>query len=476
MDFSTKHPNEEHIDCRWIDSFLKRLEDSDIAMHSMILMRHGNIVAETYYAPYTKDSLHRMFSVAKSFVSLAIGLLAEEGKLSLDDPITDHFPDKLPKEVHPYIAAMTIRDMLRMATCHSSTTYKCIPADDPDWVRSFFTVTPSHMPGTCFNYDTSSSHVLCALVEKIAQKELLCYLREKFLDEIGFSKEAYMLKAPMGESMAGSGLMATPRDILSVMYLISRGGNYNGRQLLPAQYLKDATALQTITYPKSQNFEEMHGYGYQIWHTTHNSIAFYGMAGQLAVYSPDKDMLLITTADTMGRNGGVQFIYDAYWQEIYEKVDVQEVVASACEPFDNILQSKRLKWIDGALTSKTADSVNGVRYVLDKNSAGFQAVSLEFNKDYSGVFTYENATGVHSLNFGILCNEITVFPVYNQRAAVSGAWLDDNNFLIKAQIIDESVGNIFILLTYKEDTVTLMMRKYEETMFGEFNGFISGRR
>ena len=80
---------------------------------------------ETYYKPYTRDTLHRMFSVTKSFVSLGIGLLEAEGKLSLDDKIVDFFPEKLPKPgVHPYIAMMTIRDMLTMRTCHDKTTYK----------------------------------------------------------------------------------------------------------------------------------------------------------------------------------------------------------------------------------------------------------------------------------------------------------------------------------------------------------------
>lgn len=475
MNFDIKKTETENIDSTWIVNFLNRLESADVALHSMILMRHGNIVAESYYAPYTKHSLHRMFSVTKSFVSLAIGLLESEGRLSLDDHIIDYFPDKLPEEgVHPYIAAMTIRNMLMMATCHTSTTYKLIPEDDNDWVGSFFTITPSHMPGTCFSYDTSSSHVLCALVEKLTGMELLEYLRVKFLNEIGFSKSAYIIKAPMGESMAGSGLLATPRDILSVMYLISRGGKYNGKQLLPAKYLKTASSKLIETYAKSQTFEEMQGYGYQIWQTTHNSYAFYGMAGQLAVYSPDKDMLLVTTADTMGRNGGVQLIYDAYWQEIYDKVDDKQVQTSTPD-FDNFLTTRRLKYVNGSITSPLVPSINGVLYTLDENISGFKKISLEFSEN-DGIFTYEDNNGVHTLNFGILNNEITMFPVYNFRTAVSGAWLDNSNFLIKAQIIDEAIGNLYIQFTFIDDTVTLMMRKYEETMFNEFNGFISGRR
>lgn len=72
-------------------------------MHSFSLMRHDTLIAEGYYAPYQKDTPHRMFSISKSFTSIAIGLLEAEGKLSLDDPIVSYFPDKIPANVHPWI-------------------------------------------------------------------------------------------------------------------------------------------------------------------------------------------------------------------------------------------------------------------------------------------------------------------------------------------------------------------------------------
>ena len=95
-----------------------------------------------------------------------------------------------------------------MRTCHDKTTYKAPGVTD--WVASFFTVPPTHVPGTNFSYDTSSTHTLGALIEKLSGMDLLSYLRFKFLDEIGFSANAYILKDPNGVSMGGSGLCATP--------------------------------------------------------------------------------------------------------------------------------------------------------------------------------------------------------------------------------------------------------------------------
>ena len=156
-----------------------------------------------------------MFSVTKSFTSIAIGLLQEEGRLSLDDSIVKFFPEYVPdtSEAHPWLLATTIRDMLSMRSCHASTTYDKF-SSKTDWVKSFFTVAPTHKPGTVFHYDTSSSHTLCALVEKLTGMKMLDYLRNKVLNEIGFSKEAYCLTDGFGVSMGGSGLMATSRDFM----------------------------------------------------------------------------------------------------------------------------------------------------------------------------------------------------------------------------------------------------------------------
>ena len=201
--FERAMPEEVGIQSEHIQNFIEKLAAYDLCMHSILLIRHGKLVAETYYAPYTADTLHRMFSITKSFTSLAIGLLREEGKLFLDHKIIDYFPEKLPDGgVHPYLAEVTIKDMLRMASPHQNTTYKLNP--EVDWVKSFFLVEPSHLPGTIFSYDTSSSHILAALAEKLSGRPLLEYLRLRFLDDIGFSRNAYVISDPMGVSMGGN--------------------------------------------------------------------------------------------------------------------------------------------------------------------------------------------------------------------------------------------------------------------------------
>ena len=157
---STTFPEAAGISASCIIDALREIDIREVSMHSFLLCKDDCLVAEGYYAPVKKNDLHRMFSVTKSFTSIAIGLLQEEGRLSLDDSIVKFFPEYVPNasEAHPWLLATTIRDMLSMRSCHASTTYDKF-SSKTDWVKSFFTVAPTHKPGTVFHYDTSSSHL-----------------------------------------------------------------------------------------------------------------------------------------------------------------------------------------------------------------------------------------------------------------------------------------------------------------------------
>lgn len=163
--FEKTAPERVNINSDRIINFLNRLEKDELDMHSVLILRSGKLICETYYAPFTRETLHRMFSITKSLVSVAVGILADEGKVNLTDPITRYFPEYEPKEgFHPYIAETTILDMLMMTTPHNGTTFDKYRSYD--WVETFFVKTPTHRPGTIFSYDTSASHVMAALVEK----------------------------------------------------------------------------------------------------------------------------------------------------------------------------------------------------------------------------------------------------------------------------------------------------------------------
>ncbi len=456
-------PDAEGVPYEALCRFCEALDAMPFDMHSVVMLRHGNVVLETYYEPCKSYSLHRMFSVTKSFVGLAVGCLAAENKISLDSPICAYFPEYIPS--HEYIKQTTVRNMLMMRSPHDKTTYK---ADlSGDWVGSFFTTKPSHMPGTVFAYDTSASHVLGALVEKITGMPFLDYLRKCFLDEIGFSKDAYCLKDPQGVSVGGSGLMARTMDLAKVAQFVMYGGKWGGKQFMDGNFLLEATSFLSRTDTRGSFADEKQGYGMQFWRTRNNGFMFYGMGGQLALCLPDKDFVLVTTADTLGCQGGVQAILDIFWREVYTRLDTP----SRCgrDTIERLLQNRHIQPVRGSVNKTDAE------YTFEDNKLGLSKIHVVSDEN-GGSIEYTNNTGNHVLKFRTDGFYSGNFPYYNCPCITSGAWDGKNILTVKSRLIGEMVGSVTMELYFTDGAVTVSSKKTEGTFFNEFNGIAQGKR
>lgn len=293
------------------DKLLSYIEEKDIPVNSLLIMKDDRLILEKYYDSFNPESLQRMYSITKSLTGIAVSILIDKGLVSYDEPITTYFPEYTTANTHPWVKATTIRNMLMMRTCHSSTTYKV--NFESDWVESFFTVTPTHEPGTVFHYDTSSAHVLCRLVEKLSGKKMLDFLRENVLDHLDFSRDSYIEEDPFGVSMGGTGLMATPLDIMKILYLVDNNGSIvcsDGkiRNLINADYLRKAGSVLTETNGAGIVPFEVCGYGMQMWIHDMGGILMYGMNGQLALNVPSVKLSVVITADARNKES-VRLMY-----------------------------------------------------------------------------------------------------------------------------------------------------------------------
>lgn len=482
LTFEKTSPEKAGIPTDSILRFTKRLTEKQIPMHSLLLARQDKLCFEGYYAPCKADTLHRMFSVCKSFTAVAVFFLAAEKQLSLDDPIVSYFPEKLPEKVHPWISSMTIRDMLMMRSCHAATTYKLDMASD--WVESYFITPPTHPAGTIFHYDTSAPHTLCALVEKLTGMDMLDYLKKK-LSPLGLSAASYMLKDPFGVSMGGTGLVALPMDLLKFGFFLLRRGNVCGKQLLPASFLDMAVSELSATCVTAPIPGEAQGYGMQFWRGQKNNYLCYGMGGQFILVFPDCDLICVTTADTQSVAGGNQQIYDALYEEILPCIQDAPLPESpeSKRLLSRTLDSLKLEALpDAGLPAnarETARMVNGQTFYVHTTPSEFESFSLQFDPEETasgspagGSLSFVCKHQPCRIDFGIGEVRTGSFPLYQLNYAASGAWLSDGTFTIKAHIIDACVGCVQFQLAFRENSLTVFMRKKEESLFGEFEGHL----
>jgi len=478
-------PESEGIASAHILKFVEQLEKKGVVMHSYIILRHGKIVSEGYYAPFDEKRFHRMYSISKSFVSVAIGLLQQEGKIDINHPMSEYVPE-LVGETDELFKKTTIRDMLMMSTPHDANAYEFT---DQDWPKVFYHKFPaSHEPGGIFSYNTGATVLMCYLVEKLAGMPILDYLRGKFLDKVGFSKDAWCVKTPSGGSWAGSGILCTPRDLAKFALVVQNSGKWNGEQLLPADYIADATAEQIASRPCDMNYETGFGYGYQFWRVRHNGFACVGMGGQFAVMLPDKDLTLITTADTQGYVAGADYILDTFWDEIYDKLRDVEL------PVDDEIAEKLAKKLDtltlpfprGEISSPLAEKYSGKTYQLKPNQMGMEKIQFVFENGKT-VMNYTNKTGEHSIVLGMGKWEKGKFPekhyYYEQIGTPSGreyesmstaTWTRPDALFVEIYITDLYCGNMHMNVAFKNNTISLFSFKAAEWFFDEYQGFAIG--
>ena len=193
-------------------AFIDELEENGLNMHSVMVIRHGKIAAEGYWKPFHRDFRHRMYSISKSFVAGAIGLLLDEGRISLSDRVCKYFPEYPEENLHPYTRETTVRDLLIMASPFELTYSLWGNARNTRyWVESFFTAAPKKPAGTVFCYDTTASFILDVIAERVTGMKFMDYLYEKILYKVDFSKNVRCIQSPDGYSWGGSGVLCTFR-------------------------------------------------------------------------------------------------------------------------------------------------------------------------------------------------------------------------------------------------------------------------
>jgi CubicO group peptidase (beta-lactamase class C family) len=469
-----------------VGAFIDRLEDKTLPMHSFLMLKGEKIAAEAYWKPFDATFRHRMYSTSKSFVSVTIGILVGDGRLSLDDRVVDFFPEYKERfaPVHPYAAMATVRDLLKMTTCFTVADYALFD----DWTEAFFRLPAAHIPGKSFRYDTLGTVMLCMIVRRVSGVEFMTLLQTRLFDPAGMSADLQCIQTPCGHDWGGSGVLCTTRDLAKFGYVCMHQGRWDGEQLIPEDYIREATSRQVDNTLTIGDPEHQYGYGYQFWRTRFG-FACRGMGSQLAVCVPESDLILVTTADTQAVACGDSIIYDALDRFILKTMSDAPIAENPLEhaALQATIAKLSLRTVEGEKHSPLTRKINGRTYVLDENSMKMRTVRFSFRGD-AGVLAYENATGAHEIRFGFGKQVRQTFPEahYFGRTMMrpgncgydchaSAAWRGDDSLVLCIYATDEYFGTLRMNFVFDGDTVTVQSEKFAEMFFDEYQGFTSGK-
>lgn len=307
-----RSPSEQGVDPQTLLDLVDTLDRSDHELHSLMILRGGAVVTEGWWAPFRPDLPHALYSLSKSFTSVAVGLAVDAGLLDLDDQLVDLFPDLGPQPPDPRVAAITLRHALTMTTGHDTdpilTLFPWI-VENPrgDWLDGFLGLAPDHAPGAPFTYNQLATYAAARAVEARTGQRLVDHLREPILEPLGAHDAHWMNRG--GHDLGFAGLHLRTESIAAFGELCLRKGRFGGRRLVPASWIEAATsALVPNDLPNrgagDQNPEPdwNAGYGYQFWQCRHGFRGD-GALGQFCIVWPDEDMVIVTTAATPDMQG-----------------------------------------------------------------------------------------------------------------------------------------------------------------------------
>ncbi|MBO0804676.1 MAG: beta-lactamase family protein [Nocardiopsaceae bacterium] len=302
-------PSRHGVDAGGITAF--RDAADGMGLHSLMVLRHGHVIASAWRAPHGPGRPHQLYSLSKSFTSTAVGLAVADGLVDLDAPVLGYFPELDADVTDPRSRAMLVRHLATMSSGHLADTWQPVFGTGRDRpVREFLRIPPDRDPGTVFAYNQPCTYTLASIVQRVTGQPLVAYLRPRLFDPIGIGEVTWE-ESPPGQVLGFSGLSATTDAVARLGELYLRGGRWHGRQIMPADWVAEATRPQVATPPDARRPDWERGYGFQFWMSRHGYRGD-GARGQFCLILPEQDAVVAITADSRDMQG----VLDAAWTHL----------------------------------------------------------------------------------------------------------------------------------------------------------------
>ncbi|WP_178669186.1 serine hydrolase [uncultured Eubacterium sp.] len=390
--------------------FLERCEKEKLDINSFMLIKGNTVVAQGCRPPYKPDTNHIMYSMSKSITALALGYAVEEGKISLDDSICKYFGmyDKNGKNKDVtvrHLVTMTAGKMIGMAKNRHGR----------DWIKIFFDAPFVAKPGKVFMYVNDNFYLLSAIISKVYGQTLVDFLYPRMFEPLEIEKPLWETDM-YGNASGGWGLYLKTEDLAKIFVCMSHNGEWDGRQVIPAGWIKQATAYQVPTV-KRGHIDNTMGYGFGFWRTSlPDTYRGYGLFGQLGYVFGGKDTVLVATS-SISKD---EFLADAVnemYQTLWDKpeAEYEDRLKEKLEQFnsaqmDNLFCEGRSTGLEQKYNCKAlkthstsfASMLNAtITTVMDKALGHIDTFSLSLEKDNCLSLLWKEGTYVNQIRLGM---------------------------------------------------------------------------
>jgi CubicO group peptidase (beta-lactamase class C family) len=374
------------VDARAFEAMLDEIQAAGLEVHSLMLHRRGHVVAEGFWWPYRPEQRRIMHSFAKSVTAAAVGLAIEDGRFRLGDKVISFFPEMIPAEVDPKLAALTVEDLLTMRTGHEAEVGGSLwRAIDSSWIAEFFKIPVVEEPGAKHVYSSAASYMLAAILHRATGQTLHEYLRPRIFEPLGIEGETWDV-GPDGINPGGNGLSCKTVDVLKFCILHGQKGLWNGQRLVPERWVAEATRPH-----------ESGGYGYH-WQTyPGGAYAGIGLFVQMGLVLPQYDAVLAVMG-AMEESAVIRPVFDRHYPTIFrdEAFEAPEADARLAERLASLAAPRRLY----SRASPAAERISGATWIAEDNPMGISEVRIDCGAA-ACTFTLVDDGGAHTMTADI---------------------------------------------------------------------------
>ena len=487
-------PESEGVSTSGIIDFLNAADTAArVELHSFMFLRHGKVIAEGWWKPYGPDYKHLLYSASKTFTATAIGLAVSENRLKLSDKVVSFFPYSLSDTLSDHIKELTVQNLLTMSVGQDPEPRSM--GNNGDWINTFLSTKPVHKPGTVFMYNNMATFMLSAIIQQVSGQTLFEYLQPRIFKPLGIRGIDWDLN-PQGINLGMIGLRLRTEDLAKFGQLLLQQGVWNNKQLIPKEWVKEATSFKIESFGGSDKLSKdkndwTQGYCYQMWRGRNNTVRLDGMGGQFVVLIPDKDAVVIMTANARNTQDELNLIHNYLIPAIKSNTSLPKNEDS----YKELLKRQSALTVKASASQLTKSGfeakISGKEFILEDNDFEIQSVYFAFNGDgCSFALKRENQITIFKAGMGswkTTKSPLTSLlaparnaasksvdanysiPNLSRDAAAIYSWTDDSTLGLTARFVEESLGdqtitckfselNGVVRITIEQSTPSFMMR------------------
>jgi len=382
------------------------IRQNQIPLHSLLIVRNGYVALDAYFYPFQEGQVHDGASMTKSITSTLIGIALGEHKLRrVHQPVLSLFPGRNIANGDERKDRMTVEDLLTMTSgldCHvdhGEITLREM-RESKDWVQFMLDRPMVAEPGSKFEYCSGGMHLLSGIISQITGNSAREFARREIFQPLGID-DIIWPSDPQGVSTGWGDLHLRPRDMAKIGYLWLHQGRWEGRQIVPVEWVQAAT--QVYSHPGGSNL----GYGYGFWvYPQRNPIEYeaVGRGGQRITVTPAENRIVVFTGGGFEPGDVGKFIGESIksYQPLPENPFglarlAAAVAAAARSPgAEATAISKTISpgnYMPGASAVPMSKVISRSKFVTEANPLGLKSFWLIFSGDEEAVAHLQFADG-----------------------------------------------------------------------------------